>query len=134
MSCPTGSKVAACDFPQFLVDQTPVFDEVIMEDIRPTDGWLMNVSTGTMPMGTPAEVTQDRFRSVWPNTTKTWRRIAGSGPGCTGNPCDPPEFSIGWGADRLTWYEEAQEWMTPLLCYDQDMNVTHAQEHISQII
>ena len=49
MSCPTGQIIQACDFPQFFVDQTPKFDELIMEDIRPTDGWLLNVSTGTTP-------------------------------------------------------------------------------------
>lgn len=107
---------------------------MIMEDIRPTDGWLLNVSTGTTPMGTPVEVTQDRFRSVWPNTTKQWTRKVGNGPGCSGNPCDPPEHQIGWGADRLTWYAETQSWATPLLCYDQDMHITHAMEHIDQII
>ncbi len=133
MSCPTGI-IAACDFPQFLVDQTPKFDELIIEDIRPTDGWLLNVSTGSTPMGTPVEITQDRFRSVFPNTTKAWRKVVANGPGCNGNPCDPPEHQIGWGADRLTYYLEAQEWQTPLLCYDQDMHITHAEQHISQII
>ena len=134
MSCPTPSNIAACDFPQFLVDQTPKFDELIMEDIRPTDGWLLNVSTGTTPMGTPVEITQDRFRSVWPNTTKSWRRILANGPGCSSNYCDPSEHQIGWGADRLTYYAEGQEWATPLLCYDQDMHITHAMQHIEQII
>jgi len=134
MACPTSSIVAACDFPNFLVDQTPRFDEMIMEDIRPSDGWLYNVSTGTTPMGTPTEVTQDRFRSVFPNTTKKWDRAVGNGPGCSGNPCDPLEHQIGWGADRLTWYAETQSWGTPLLCYDQDMHITAAEEHISQII
>jgi hypothetical protein len=134
MACPTPGIIAACDFPQFLVDQTPKFDEIIMEDIRPTDGWLYNVSTGTVPMGTPSEVTQDRFRSVWPNTTKQWTRVASNGAGCTGNPCDPTEHSIAWGADRLTWYEEQQYWQSPLLCYDANIQVTHAVEHIDQII
>jgi hypothetical protein len=27
-------------FEKFLVDQTPRFDEEIMQDIRPTDGWI----------------------------------------------------------------------------------------------
>ncbi len=134
MSCPTGQIIQACDFPQFFVDQTPKFDELIMEDIRPTDGWLLNVSTGTTPMGTPTEITQDRFRAVWPNTTKTWTRVVANGPGCTGNPCDPTENQIGWGADRLTYFAEQQTWGTPLLCYDQDMHVTHAEQHISQVI
>lgn len=134
MSCPTGQIIQACDFPQFFVDQTPKFDELIMEDIRPTDGWLLNVSTGTTPMGTPTEITMDRFRSVWPNTTKTWTRVVANGPGCTGNPCDPTENQIGWGADRLTYFAEQQTWGTPLLCYDQDMHITHAEQHIAQVI
>ena len=120
MACPTGQIIKACDFPQFFVDETPRFDELIMEDIRPTDGWMLNVSTGTTPMGTPVEITQDRFRSVWPNTTKVWNRVQGAGPGCVGSPCDPTENQIGWGADRLTYYAEQQVWATPLLCYDQD--------------
>jgi len=107
---------------------------MIMEDIRATDGWLLNVSTGTTPMGTPVEITQDRFRSVWPNTTKTWTKVNANGPGCQGNPCDPHEHQISWGADRLTYYAEQQTWGTPLLCYDQDMHITHAMEHIDQII
>jgi len=133
MSCPTGT-LAACDFPQFLVDETPRFDELIMEDIRPTDSWMGNVSVGTMPMGTPAEVTQDRFRAVWANTTKAWSRVQGAGAGCSGNPCDPTEAEIGWGADRLTYFAEQQTWTTPLVCYDQEMHVTHAEQHLSQII
>lgn len=134
MSCPASGIIAACDFPQFLVDQTPRFDELIMQDIRPTDGWLYNVSTGTTPMGTPVEITQDRFRSVFPNITKQWTRTVANGPGCVGNPCDPTEHQIGWGADRLTYFAEQQSWQTPLFCYDQDMHITHAMEHINQII
>jgi len=132
-ACPSGI-IAACDFPQFLVDQTPRFDEMIMQDIRPNDGWLYNVSTGTTPMGTPVEITQDRFRSVFPNITKPWTRKVAAGPGCVGNPCDPAEHQIGWGADRLTYYAEEIHWQTPLFCYDQDMHITHAIEHINQII
>lgn len=134
MSCPSGQIIAACDFPQYFVDQTPRFDEMIMEDIRPTDGWLLNVATGSTPMGTPVEVTMDRFRSVWPNTTKTWTRVNANGPGCVGSPCDPTEHQIGWGADRLTYYAEQQTWATPLLCYDMDMHITHAEQHVAQII
>lgn len=133
MSCP-GTTITGCDFAQFLVDQTPVFDEMIMRDIRPTDGWVLNVATGGLPMGTPTEVTQDRFRAVFPNTTKKWERSPTSGPGCAGNPCDPTEHQIGWGADRLTWYEEVQSWATPLMCFDQQMHVTHAESHLDQII
>ncbi len=126
--------IKACDFPQFFVDQTPKFDELIMEDIRPTDGWLGNISTGTTSMGTPVEITQDRFRSVWPNTTKVWNKVVGNGVGCGANYCDPQENQIGWGSDRLTYYAEEQTWGTPLLCYNQDMHITHAEQHVAQVI
>lgn len=133
MSCPDAN-IASCDFIQALVDETPRFDELILADIRPTDSWLYNVSTGTTPMGTPVEITQDRFRSVWPNTTKQWTRTTANGVGCTGNPCDPSEHQIGWGADRITYFAEQQSWATPLMCYDQEMHITAAIEHIAQII
>lgn len=135
MACPTPQNIiSSCDFLQALVDETPKFDEMIMQDIRPTDGWLYNVSTGSTPMGTPVEITQDRFRSVFPNTTKSWNRVQANGQGCQGPYCDPNEHQIGWGADRLTYYAEQQTWATPLLCYDQDMHITHAEQHIEQII
>jgi hypothetical protein len=135
MSCPAvGSNILGCDYATFLVNQTPRFDELILSDIRATDGWLLNVSTGTSPMGTPSEITMDRFRHVWPNTTKAWTRVPVAGAGCSGNPCDPTQHQIAWGADRLTYFEEEQAWGTPLLCFDQMMNITAAEQHLDQII
>lgn len=40
------------DFIQTLVDQIPVFDQLIMKDIRPTDSWLLEVSAGAAPLFT----------------------------------------------------------------------------------
>lgn len=134
MACPTSSIIASCDFLQALVHEVPKFDELIMRDIRLSDGWIGNVSTATVPVGTPVEITQDRFRGVWPNTTKPFSRVLPAGVGCEGNPCDPTENKIGWGADRLTFYAEEQTWSTPLQCYNQMMHITEAKQHIGQII
>ena len=131
MACPD-SVIKACDFTQALVDQTPRFDEMIMEDITPVDGWIGNVSLFDIPMGTPPEITQDRFRTVYPNVTKAWRRV--SAANCIGTPCDPPQNKIGWGSDRLTYFEQEQTWTTPLLCFDQLMNVTHAKQQLDNIV
>lgn len=131
MACPAGS-ILGCDFAQFLVDQTPVFDDMIMEDITLTDGWIGNVSLYNVPFGTPAEITQDRFRTVIPNVTKKWNRVQSGS--CLGNPCDPTPNQIGWGADRRTFFEQQQTWETPLLCVDQLMNVTNAKDHLGNII
>jgi hypothetical protein len=37
-------------------------------------GWIGRITTGRIPMGTPVEITQDRFKSVWPKTTKPWTK------------------------------------------------------------
>ncbi|HTQ50762.1 MAG TPA: hypothetical protein VMJ12_08620 [Candidatus Acidoferrales bacterium] len=132
MSCPSGT-LLACDYPQFMVDQTPYFSQVIMEDIRPTDGWILHIPIESSPPGTPVEITQDRFRAVFPNTTKQWTRVQANGPGCT-TACDLTGHQLGWGADRLTFYAEQQTWETPLLCQMQDMHITHARQHVDQII
>lgn len=134
MACPESLIINGCDFIQALVDELPHFDELIMRDITPTDGWLMNVATGTEPMGTPVETTQDRFRGVWPNTTRPWRRTVANGTGCVGNPCDPTPNQLGWGADRRTYFSEEQVWESPLLCYNQMMHITNAEQHLAQII
>jgi hypothetical protein len=129
--CPTPT-LNGCQFTQFLVSQEPVYDKLILEDIRPEDGWILHVETGTFPSYSGVQHTLDRFNHVWPNVTKAWTPTAAGN--CLGTPCNLPENYITWGATRLTYFLEQQSWATPLLCYDQDMHVTHAKEHFRQII
>jgi len=119
-------------FTQLLVDQQPVYDELILADIRPTDSWVGNVATGVFPAHSGVEHRMDRFRHVFPNTTKAWSATAYAG--CIGTPCDKTEHCIGWGSDRVTFHLEEQSWATPLLCFDQLMHVTHSEEQFEQII
>lgn len=130
--CPTPGIVTGCQFAQQLVTQEPVYDKLILEDIRPEDGWILHVETGEFPSYSGVQHTLDRFNHVWPNVTKTWRPTQAGN--CLGTPCDKVENYITWGATRLTYFLEEQSWATPLLCYDQDMHVTHAKEHFRQII
>lgn len=123
----------SCDaFTQLLVDQQPVYEELILADIRPTDSWIGNVATGVFPAHSGVEHYIDRFKHVFPNTTKVW--TATSYASCVGTPCDKNEHCIGWGAERVSFYLEEQSWSTPLLCFDQLMHVTHSEEHFEQII
>jgi hypothetical protein len=130
--CPTPGTVTGCQFTQQLVSQEPVYDKLILEDIRPEDGWILHVDTGEFPAYSGVQHTLDRFNHVWPNVTKTWRPTQAGN--CLGTPCDKVENYITWGATRLTYFLEEQSWATPLLCYDQEMHVTHAKEHFRQII
>jgi len=125
--------ILSCDqFTQFLVDQQPVYDELILADIRPTDSWIGNIATGVFPAHSGVEHRLDRFKHVFPNTTKVWNRTEYTG--CLGTPCDKNEYCIGWGSERITYYLEEQSWATPLLCFDQLMHVTHSEEQFQYII
>lgn len=132
MACPTNSIIRGCDFASFLVSQQPVYDKLILQDVRPEDSWILHMETGTFPSNTGTEHTLDRFNHVFPDTTKQWVRTQSGN--CLGTPCDKTEHCIGWGATRTTYYLEEQSWQTPLLCFDNDMHITHAKEHYRQII
>ena len=119
-------------FTQFLVTQTPVYDELIIRDIRPEDGWIGHIETGQWEPFSNTTHVFDRFRQVMPNVTKPWTDMpVGS---CMGAPCDPDENCIGWGWDRVTYGLERQSWVTDLLCFDQILTVTRAKEHFAQIV
>jgi len=126
------STLNGSQFTQLLVDQTPVFDKMILEDIRPEDGWILHVDTGTFPAYSGVQHTLDRFNHVWPDITKAWAPTQAGN--CLGTPCTKTENYISWGSTRLTYYLEEQSWATPLLCFDQEMHVTHAKEQFRQII
>ena len=83
-------------FAQFMAEQTLVYDEMIMSDIRPEDKWelfdggyevtlnaVRKLSEGlayrlpgvvNSPMGAPVDITMDRFKSIWPNVTKPYKK------------------------------------------------------------
>lgn len=127
------AKIISCSqFTQFLTDQQPNYDSYIIKDIRPDDSWLAHVTSGTFEAWSGTQHTRDRFNHVYPNVTKQWLQTAAGG--CLGTPCDKNEHLIGWGSSRLTYFLEEQSWQTPLLCFDQEMHITHAREQFAYII
>jgi hypothetical protein len=127
-----GDIISCNKFTQFLVDQLPKYDKLIIETIRPMDGWIGHVSTGKFPANSGTSLYQDRFENVWPDTTKAWDTVATTS--CLGTPCDKTEHNIGVGSSRLSYGLEEQSWQTPLFCFDQLMHITHAKDQFRQII
>ena len=127
-----GSIISCSKFTQLLVDEQPKYDKLIIETIRPTDGWIGHVSIGEFPAASGVSLFQDRFETVFPDTTQAWDAVGYTN--CLGTPCDKVEKSIGWGSTRLNYFLEEQYWQTPLLCFDQEMHVTHAKEQFRYII
>lgn len=132
MACPASTVVRGCDFTQLLVDQMPHYDDLILEDVTPVSSWVGNMKTSVWENFTGTEHTIDRFTDVYPNTLVGWERVQVAN--CLGNPCDLTRNEIGFGAKRLTYFLERMGMKTKLLCYEQEMHITHAQEHLSQII
>lgn len=128
-----GSILSCTDFRQLLVHQEPIYADMLLEDIRPTDNaWPGHYATGLWPAHQGVEHRLDRINHVWPNTTKVWTpKQLGD---CLGTPCDKTEHCIGWGSERITYGKEQQSWATPLICIDQDMDVTHSEEQFEYII
>jgi len=124
--------VTGCQFAQWLVDQQPKYDKLIIEDIRPTDGFIGHVEMGTFEAWSGTQHTRDRFNNVYPDTTQAWEAVTSGS--CIGTPCDFAEHTIGWGSTRLVYGLEKQSWQTPLLCFDQEMHITHAREQFRYII
>lgn len=131
MACTNGT-ITGSQFAQWLVDQQPVYDKLIIEDIRYTDGFIGHVDMGTFESASGTQHTRDRFNHVYPDTTQQWNDVVASQ--CVGTPCDPVENIIGWGSTRLVYGLEQQSWQTPLLCFDQLMHITNAKEQFRYII
>ena len=120
-------------FAQFLVDQQPHYDKLILETVRPVDGWIGHVATGPFEAGVGTSLYQDRLETTYPDTTQVWTSVSG-GTNCVGTPCDPTENCIGYGATRRQYSLETQSWASALFCYDQLLPISHAKQHFRQII
>lgn len=129
----SGNQISCKQFANFLVEQTPIFDEQILSDIRPaTDGLVDYYGTKTWSAYDGATHTFDRFTSVFPDVTAPWNAVEYTD--CTGTPCDPDENKIGWGSERNSYSLEKQAWASDVLCFDQIMHKNKAKQHFRQII
>lgn len=125
-------ELSCSQYAQLLVDQEPHYDKEIIKTIRPTDGWIGHVSTGEFPAHQGVSLYQDRFENVWPNTARAF--TPKNYLSCVGNPCAKTENLISFGASRLNYFLEEQQWGTALLCFDQMMHVSKAKENFTYII
>jgi hypothetical protein len=128
--------MAACSgasFAQFLVQRQPQWDQEILVTKSPAGlGWLPHVSTGEWPAGTDTTHLQDRLETTYPDTTQGW--ATPDYASCVGQPCDPTENEIGYGASRREFSIETQSWASQLFCYDQIIPIALAKESIKQYV
>jgi len=120
-------------FVNFLVDQTPHFQEDVIKAIHPMSGtWLGKVKTEKWPSFMGNTQYFDRYEMVFANPTREW--VAKEYEACKGTPCDPESDTIGWGNSRFMVFKETRSIKTQVLCFDQIRDASHAEEHLAQII
>lgn len=120
-------------FTNFLVQQTPNFEQDILSDLRPYEAGMVGFYRSVAwDAYTGHTHTYDRFNHVAPDTTAPWTDVQDTN--CIGNPCDPEENTIGYGSTRRTVTLFNQSWATPLMCFDQVMYKNKAKPHVKQII
>jgi len=120
-------------FSNFLVDQTPHFAPDILRAFHPMSGtWLSKVKTKSWPSFMGNTQYFDKFEQVFANPTRQW--TPKEYEECEGTPCDPNPDKIGWGNSRYVVFKETRSIETKLLCFDQIRDVSHAKEHVAQII
>ncbi len=135
MSAPSNvpCNLSAAEFSNFILSQLPVYEKEILRNVRPTDMLAAHVSSGMWDAFSGTSQTQDRFTTVFPNTTAKWQDVADTS--CAADaPCDPVENEIGWGYKRLTFGQQKQSWRSQMICFDQEISATKAAEHFAQII
>jgi len=128
-----GSKISCKQYASYLLEQTPNYDKTILKDMRPiTAGMIGFYRSGSWDAYTGGRHVLDRFRSVSPDLTKPWQEVDETD--CTQAHCDQPANQIAWGSDRTEYGRERQSWKSQVICFEEVMLKTHAQEHMAQVI
>lgn len=116
---------------------------MLLEDVRPINADLIGYyTTAPYEAYSANSHTFDKLNAVYPDVTKPWIQTTGSvSPDGTavdcsaaGTPCDPEENTIGYGFQRYNYPLQKQSWATDLICFDDEMSKTRAQDHWRQII
>lgn len=133
--------ISCATYGDWIASQEPVYDQLLLEDVRPINSDLIGYyTTAPYEAYSANQHTFDKLNSVYPDVTKPWLLAQGSvnpdgsAVDCTGTPCDPEENKISYGFQRYTYPLQQQSWATDVICWDFEMSRTRAQDHWRQII
>ena len=104
----------------FLFDQTPHFDDFMLEDWFPTDSaWMGHVATEQWDAGTGTRHVYDRQHIGFPDLSGCWQTFDVEDEQCVENACNPEAKTVGWGSSRFSYGQERRRYQTNVLCFDQ---------------
>jgi hypothetical protein len=114
-----------------LAAQTPVYDQIFLEDWKPLDSPIMGRhQTEVWKQGTGDTHYQDRIEIGQPDLTTQWQSI--SAAECAAS-CTPPRKNVSWGTTRSTHGMEQFRIQSPLMCLTQLRYNTRPAEQIARI-
>lgn len=117
-----------------LAQQTPVYDEIFLEDWKPLDSPVMGRhETEVWRAGTGDTHTTDRIEIGQPNLTNQWQQISALAECSGATPCSPPRVNVAWGTTRTTHNMEQLRLQSPLMCLTQMRYSTRPAEQIARI-
>lgn len=115
-----------------LAAQTPVYDEVFLQDWKPLDSPLLGRhQTEMWKLGTGDAHLSDRIEIGQPNLQERWQIIDATE---CGNACNPPRTQVGYGTTRGSHYMEQKRLQSQLFCMTQLRYNTRPSEQIGRIM
>lgn len=119
-------------FTDFLSRRSEHLDDMIIQDLHPTDTWIGHVNTGRFAAEDGVEHTFDRFNNVFPDLSGCWSDVTATS--CVGRPCDPEETKIGIGFTRDSYRLQRRSYATDLFCFDQILSADRAKSQFAHIV
>ena len=119
-----------------LAAQTPIYDEIFLQDWKPLDSPLMGRhQTEVWKQGTGMTHISDTIEIGQPDLSQKWQQIDSGvdGTGC-GDACDPPIVDVSFGTKRGSHYMEQMRLRSQLFCLTQLRYNTRPSEQIARIM
>lgn len=111
--------------------QTPVYDEMFLEDFKPLDSPVMGRhESGPWQDGTGDTHYFDRIHVGQPDLSQSWQRIDA---GECENACAAPRVHVAFGTERNSYYKEQMVLTSQLFCLTQLRHQTRPGEQIARI-
>ena len=122
-------------FNDYLLDQSPHFDEEITKDWFPTDdAWVGQVATMAWEAFRGTTMVYDHVHIGAPDLSQSWDTVDLQDSGCVTNACTSTAVTVGWGETRKTYSQTKKRYQTNVLCYDQIDAKAKARELMGEII
>lgn len=114
-----------------LARQTPVYDEMFLQDIKPIDSPVLGRhETEAWEDGTGDTHFFDRIHIGQPDLSNSWQRIDA---GECENACAPPRVLVAFGTERNSYYKEQMVLQSQPFCLTQMRHQTKPGAQIAEI-